>query len=127
MKTKTIYVLHKNGAPSHYTGLDYRLKTHILTPKYRAFSVFSKVFKSIFKLRGKEIIKQLINFSFLIGLLFSTNKKIVLGIAPFDYKLSFLLFLLKNHKVYYHSSRSEERRVGKECRSLLSPYYYKKN
>lgn len=104
MKTKTIYVLHKNGAPSHYTGLEQLLKTHNLNLKHREFSVFSKLFKSIFKLRGKEFVKQLVNFCFLISLLFSKNKKIVLGIAPFDHKLSFLLFFLKKHKAYYHSS-----------------------
>ena len=100
----TIYILHKNGADSHYTALNHLLIKHRTTLKYREFSVFSDFFKSIFSLNGKLFKKQLINFGFIIRLLFSKNKKIVLGIAPFDSKLISLLVILKNHQVFYHTS-----------------------
>lgn len=101
---KKVYILHKNGAPSHYVGLDYLLKEQGASLVHREFSVFGTFFKAVFKGNGKALKKQIVNFCFLASLLFSKNKKIVLGIAPFDAKLGSLLFLLKNHQVYYHSS-----------------------
>lgn len=104
MQQKTIYVLHKNGAKSHYIALEHLLNTHHIILKHREFSVFSKLFKGIFSLNFLLIKKQLINLSFLCNLLFSKNKKIVLGIAPFDSKLNRLTKILKNHQVFYHTS-----------------------
>ncbi len=37
--------------------------------------------------------------------------------------LSLIVALLQMHERYYVSERSEERRVGKECRSRWSPYH----
>ncbi len=104
MSAKTVYILHKTGADSHYVALHHLLKQHNHTLEYREFSVFSKIFKSLVKFNFKLFKKQLINMAFLTGLLFSKNKKIVLGIAPFDSKLIGLLKILKHHKVYYHTS-----------------------
>ncbi|MEG9328821.1 glycosyltransferase family 4 protein [Salinimicrobium catena] len=72
--------------------------------KYREFSIFTKIFKALRSFDLPTLKKQVINFVFLLNLFFSRNKKIVLGIAPFDHKLLFLLKLLKNHCVYYHTS-----------------------
>lgn len=104
MNQKTVYILHKNGANNHYTALKFLLQKQNIDLQYREFSVISKSFKSITKFDGKLFYKQMINAAFLIGLLFSKNKKIVLGIAPFDSKLGSLLKYLKNHQVYYHTS-----------------------
>jgi len=104
MSVKIVYILHKTGANSHYVALDHLLKKNGYILKFREFSVFSKIFKSVFKLNFKLFKKQLTNAAFLTGLLFSKNKKIVLGIAPFDSKLLTLLRILKNHKIYYHTS-----------------------
>lgn len=104
IQSNTIYILHKNGANSHYTALNHLLINNDSTLEYREFSVFSNLFKSIFSLNGKLFKKQLINFGFIINLLCSKNKKIVLGIAPFDSKLTSILVILKNHQVFYHTS-----------------------
>ncbi len=104
MKHPTIYVLHKQGANSHYTALDFLLNRHSGTLKFREFSVFTRSFKALRSFDIKALKKQAVNFSFLVHLLFSKNKKVVLGIAPFDHKLLFLLKILKNHTVYYHTS-----------------------
>ena len=40
-----------------------------------------------------------------------------------DNKISFLDSSLKNKYGKYSAERSEERRVGKECRSRWSPYH----
>ena len=104
MPQKIIYVLHKNGAPSHYYGLLYMAKKEGIEIKFREFSVVSKLYKSIVKGNFKQLKKQFINTAFLLYLLVSSNKKIVLGIAPFDAKLKSLLPFLKNHQLYYHTS-----------------------
>lgn len=104
MKHPTIYVLHKQGANSHYTALDFLLTQHSGTLEFREFSVFTKGFKALRSFDLKTLKKQVVNVSFLVHLLFSKNKKVVLGIAPFDHKLLFLLKILKNHTVYYHTS-----------------------
>lgn len=104
MKHHTIYVLHKQGANSHYTALDLLMNHHSGELKFREFSVFTKTFKAVRSFDLKTLKKQAVNFAFLMNLLFSKNKKIVLGIAPFDHKILFLLKILKNHTVYYHTS-----------------------
>lgn len=104
MSQKTVYVLHKNGAPNHYKALDYFLKEKGKTLKHREFSVIGNLYKSIVKLNFSLFKKQLVNLGFLISLLFGKNKKIVLGIAPFDKKLLSLRSVLEKHSIYYHSS-----------------------
>lgn len=103
-QSNTVYILHKNGSDSHYRALDYFLTESGINLKYREFSVISNFFKSIFSLNFALLRKQFVNLGFLILLLSSSKKKIVLGIAPFDSKLVSLLFFLKNHQVYYHTS-----------------------
>lgn len=104
VKYDTIYVLHKQGANSHYMALDHLLAENAVELKYREFSVFTKIFKALRKFDLKALKKQFINSFFLFNLLFTRDKKIVLGIAPFDHKLIFLLKLLQRHQVYYHTS-----------------------
>ena len=101
---ETVYVLHKSGAKSHYKGLEHLLQQNGGRIVYREFSVVDTLIKSIIKLKFALAKKQFINAWFLLSLSFSKDKKVVLGIAPFDYKLPYLLYLLKNHKVFYHTS-----------------------
>ncbi|WP_177229131.1 glycosyltransferase family 4 protein [Pustulibacterium marinum] len=72
--------------------------------KFREFSVFNRMYKGLIQGNIKEFGKQFINLFFMLSLLFTKNKKVVLGIAPYDYKLNFLLYFLKNHQLYYHTS-----------------------
>lgn len=100
----TVYVWHKQGLNSHYTGLDYLLKQQGGHVVYREFSIIGQFFKGLFKGNFKRAGKQFVNAGFLFALLFTKNKKVVLGIAPFDPKLGRLLWFLKNHQIYYHNS-----------------------
>lgn len=99
-----VYIFHKNGANSHYLGLNHLLDKKGMILEYREFSIISKVIKAILTLNANLFKKQLINFCFIINLVLTKNKKIVLGIAPFDSKLKLLLRILQNHKVFYHTS-----------------------
>jgi len=103
MKDK-IYIFHKNGANSHYVALDFLLRKHNKELIYREFSVFGCFYKSIKRLDYQLFYKQILNSIFIIKLLFSKNLKVVLGIAPFDPKIIRLLFVLKKHQLYYHTS-----------------------
>lgn len=104
MSSGNIYVLHKNGTESHYIALKKLLENNNSTLKYREFSVFTKFFKALKTLDLQLFKKQLTNTFFLLSLFFTSNKKVVLGIAPYDYQLNFLLKALKNHHIYYHTS-----------------------
>src|SRR5690606_27572450 len=99
-----IYVLHKSGANTHYVGLKALLEKENGKIVFREFSILSTLFKSLIKLNFALFVKQLVNSLFLFRLLMSKDKKIVLGIAPYDYKLRNILFFLKNHTIYYHTS-----------------------
>lgn len=99
-----IYIFHKQGANSHYIALDYLLRKHQKQINFREYSVITLLAISIKTLDFKLFRKQFVNIAFLISLLFTRDKKIVFGIAPFDYKILGLLHLLKNHRIYYHTS-----------------------
>ena len=104
MSKNTVFVLHKNGAPNHYEALEFYLKKQGRVLKHREFSVVGSLFKSMLKLNGSLFVKQLVNIGFLVSLIFTKRKTLVLGIAPYDKKLLRLLAILKNHHVSYHSS-----------------------
>lgn len=104
MENKIIYVLHKSGANNHYLGLVELCKEYGYEVRFREFSIESKMFKSLMKFNFKLFQKQLINARFLRSLSKNKGWKIVLGIAPYDYKLPGLLKKLEHHQVYYHTS-----------------------
>src|SRR5690606_34816425 len=104
MNHQTIYVLHKSGANSHYSGLKSIVEQNVGEIIIREFSILSMLINSLIKLKCKVFFKQIINAFFLLNLLISKEKKVVLGIAPYDYKFRNILFYLKNHQVYYHTS-----------------------
>ncbi|AGC75515.1 glycosyltransferase involved in cell wall biosynthesis [Nonlabens dokdonensis] len=99
-----IIVLHKSGANSHYKALELLAGKVGYKITYREFSVLSRMFKSIVKLDSRLFIKQWKNLFTLLQLLFATNAKVVLGIAPYDKTLLRLLNVLSGHQIYYHTS-----------------------
>jgi glycosyltransferase involved in cell wall biosynthesis len=101
---KEIYVLHEYGANTHYRALEYLASETDCIIKYHEFSIIRKFIKAIYRKDLLVLKKQLKNIVFLIQLLFTQNKKIVLGIAPYDIRLIFLNFILRRHQVYYHTS-----------------------
>lgn len=100
----TIYVLHERGTVSHFIALETFAKANSKTIRYREFSIFRFLAKSLVKFDYNLLIKQLINIYFLTTLLFTKNKTLVLGIAPFDWRLILLSQILKKHRVFYFTS-----------------------
>ena len=106
MRKKEVIVLHEYGATHHYRSLRYLLDNNDDTSeiKFYEFSIARKMLKSVVKMDWKLFIKQIGNILNLLDLFFSKNKKIVLGIAPFDYRIYLLSIILRKHKIYYHTS-----------------------
>ena len=101
---ETVYIFHKNGANNHYVAFKNLLDIHNVKLEYHEFSIVGKLLKSITKLNFQLFIRQIQNILFVLFLLFTRNKKIILGIAPYDKKLKRLCWLLQKHQVYYHTS-----------------------
>lgn len=100
----SIFILHEYGEKSHYLALEYLAKEHNINIHYYEFACIKNLVKSISKKDFTLLKKQLRNCKFLLSLLFRKDKTIVIGIAPFDYRLIFLKFFLSKHKIYYHTS-----------------------
>lgn len=99
-----IIVLHEYGANSHYRALKYLLDKKQVGIEFYEFSIIRKIIESVFRIDIELFKKQIINIKNLISLTFSKNKKVLLGMAPYDYRLYFILFILRNHTIYYHTS-----------------------
>lgn len=96
MNNFEVIVLHEYGAKNHYTALSN------FNIKYYEFNIFKEFLKCL--LGKKNFVKFFFNIIFLITIFFKREKVIVFGIAPGDFRLFFLSLLLRNNKVYWHTS-----------------------
>lgn len=101
---KAIYIFHESGAGIHHRALKFLCDKNSVEIKHYEFSILKNIIKSFIKFDIHLFIKQFQNIAFVFALLFTNNKKILLGIAPYDFRMVFLKYILKNHKVYYHTS-----------------------
>lgn len=99
-----IFVLHEYGENFHYQALKTLLEENNIQLEYYEFACIKYLIKSLIKTDYRLFKRQIKNCLFILSLLFSKNKKVVLGIAPFDYRLIFLRFFLLKHNIYYHTS-----------------------
>lgn len=103
MKKEKIIILHEYGANTHYKAVENLENVEI---EYYEFALTKYTIKSIIRQDKKLFIKQIRNFIKLIQLCLTKNRKIILGMAPYDYRIYILNFILRNHEVYYHTSWS---------------------
>lgn len=101
---KKIYVLHEYGAYNHFIALNHLANEKDTVILFREFSIIKHLVKSVIKLDFDLLKKQIVNFLFLLNLILNKNKNIIIGIAPFDFRLSLLRLLLKQHNVFYFTS-----------------------
>lgn len=101
---KKVYTLHEYGAPSHFYGLEYLVNEKGYEIHHREFNYIHQLGSSIKKIDLNKFRKLVINIFFIFSLIFTKNKIIVIGIAPYNFRLFFLRILLKNHKVSYFTS-----------------------
>src|SRR3712207_3197600 len=55
--------------------------------------------------------------------LYGVQNRFVVSLEEIDPTLQDAVVAIEDHRFYEHRGRSEERRVGKECRSRWSPYH----
>lgn len=103
-KIRTIFVLHEYGSPAHYNGLSALCKANNIDLCFREFRFLHLIGSGILHKRIHIILKQPLNVLFLLNLLITKNRIIVLGMHPYDKRLPILRFILKKHRLYYHTS-----------------------
>lgn len=101
-----IYILHEIGAPNHYEGLTFLAKRKNIDIIFREFSILRSFIKSIYFFNFLEFKKAIINLSFLFSLIFTSNKKILVGIAPFDFRMILYVYLFRKHNIFFHTSHT---------------------
>ena len=117
---KRVYVLHEIGAPNHYVGLKALCVKKDIELTFREFSIFRDIAKSVYRSDLSFTIRALRNACFLISLAFSERRVIVIGIAPFDWRMILLLPLIKRHYVFYHTSHTTWKEESFPKNSFLS-------
>lgn len=104
MRRSKIYVLHEYGEKSHYQALQTLLKEHGIALEFFKFACIKGSLKALFRRDWKKLKEEMRSCLFLLRLLFTKGEKIVLGAAPFDYRLLAVRRVLLGHRVYYHTS-----------------------
>lgn len=102
----SIIVLHEYGARSHYLGLEELAKSKGYQIDYYEFSIFRHFVKSIYRKDTNLFYKTIDNFLFILKALFSglDGKRVVVGIAPYDYRIILINILVRKSKYYLHTS-----------------------
>jgi hypothetical protein len=101
LKTKNIYTLHEQGAPSHFFALDSLCNQNSIKLNHREFNFYQQLGASIKYLDYSKLFKFFINIAFFFNLIFTKNKIVILALAPYSYKLVYLRYILKKHKTFY--------------------------
>ncbi|MFL9799099.1 glycosyltransferase family 4 protein [Vibrio cyclitrophicus] len=99
-----IYVIHEFGIPSHYAGLERYLDEKDIDILFYEFTFLRQLLSSIKHRNVIRFLRSFENAFFILRLLFSTNKKVVVGIAPIDSRLVILKRIISKHNIYYHTS-----------------------
>lgn len=102
--SKTIFVLHERSTKEHFIALETYAELNDAKVHFREFLIARHFIKSVVRLDFMLFVQQIKNVLFFISLIFSKNKKIVIGIAPLDSRLSVLKFFIKRHHIFYFTS-----------------------
>lgn len=101
---KDIYVLHEYGDKRHFESLQFYANKKGKNVYYREFTPFKQFIKGVLKRDGELLKKAFINLFFLINLFITRDKIVILGAAPYDFRILLFLFIKKRHKLIYFSS-----------------------
>lgn len=103
MKNK-IFVCHEFYIPSHYTALEYLAKKN----EYEVIYCEPNLYRELRHGLKNHVSRSRFfhNLFWTIALLLTTGSKVVVGMAPYNPFLKFLLLILRGHDLYYHSSYS---------------------
>ncbi|RMI06614.1 MAG: glycosyltransferase, partial [Calditrichaeota bacterium] len=101
-----LVVLHEYGEPAHFRGLEHLIATKYpqWEIRYGEFSFLAGLKKALQTRRVAPLKRHLHNLRLMQALSRSRNMTVILGMAPFDFRLVFLRKLLRNHRVFYFTS-----------------------
>ena len=103
-----IYAIQEREIKSHLKGLEYFAESNSYDLQFIQFSLLRPIISSVWKKDSRLLLKELYSsilfLRLLPKLLFGSPSTIILGIAPYDYRLFFLFPFLFRHKVYLHTS-----------------------
>lgn len=106
MTHSKLYILHEYGAPHHYRALAHLARQNSLELEFIEFGIAKNAARSIKLLNCKILFSTVKSLLWLIyaSLGGIRKQKIVIGIAPFDWKLFLLFPIIRNNVVYWHTS-----------------------
>ena len=101
-----IVVLHSIGAPNHFIALDKYASERGVRLLSKEYAFLWKLKRGIYRRSAKDIKDFFLNIfwyiSTLVGL--KKNQKILVSIAPFDWRIIFIILIPKNNSLYFHNS-----------------------
>ena len=92
---KEVIILHEVGKPAHYNALIHLLNKNNINFRFAEFHLLKNIVRSFKNRDLKKFTKQFKNLSILLELLFFKQKTIILGIAPYNFRLLILLKIEK--------------------------------
>tara|TARA_S200000501_G_scaffold341861_1_gene351545 strand:- start:2220 stop:3293 length:1074 start_codon:yes stop_codon:yes gene_type:complete len=104
VKNHQVFVLHQFGNRKHYQALEHLLEKNNVKFIFRGLDIHKNFIKGIYYFDLKIFKKCFDTIISLFYLLFAKNHKVILGVRPFSINLLPLRIILRNHKIYYHTS-----------------------
>jgi glycosyltransferase involved in cell wall biosynthesis len=127
VKSLDLTIIHEYGAKRHYEALFYLRDTGYIDEISEVqFNIMQKI------LQYHDFYAALKNLKTLMNLFFLSNKNIVIGAAPFDPIIPYLIWLKKRHNVIHHSSwpywngSKYPKKIIYPCQKMLWEKYVKK-
>lgn len=101
---RRLYLLHEKGATRHYDGLKLYCEQNGVTLVFHEFSPIWQFMSGLKHRRIRTIAASISNCFFLFKLLFISGKSIIVGIAPYDWRIIFINLIGRKNLLYYHTS-----------------------
>ncbi|CAI0964420.1 Glycogen synthase [Serratia fonticola] len=105
-KIDTLYIIHEYGDRGHYLAAIEAINAPEV--KYLEFSTLRIMFRGLKKKNIKVMLKAILDFIKLTFIFifpqFLSNKIVIIGVAPLDWRIYFLNRILKKSKNIYHTS-----------------------
>jgi len=104
--SKEIIILHNLNGKPYYEAIEYYAKQNNLTISYYESSIFKLFVRDIIKnsFSLHTIQRSLKNLFFRFKVPFIKNKTIILGMAPYDFRIIWYRLLMKNNQLIYSTS-----------------------
>jgi len=100
--TDSVHILHRSGAPRHYSAIEYSAKYNV--EQYEYTFIKPDTVKGIKLPTLQNPKKALTNVTFMSKAVFHKNKNIIIGAPPFDIRSTYFNRLADRHNIVYHTS-----------------------